>query len=338
MPLPTSNDVHVNVPLSNIAEKFYLGDNDPFVADKVFPIVPVRKLSDLIAQYNRKDWFNAHDVRPRHPGTESQGVGYHVATSLYYRCLEYANHVDVADEIRANADAPFQMDTDAVQVITQRLKIKRDYLFAQQAFVPGIWSNAGGFAAGAWNVAGSTPIADIDNAKTTMLLGTGFLPNTLLVNYNVYNALRNHATIVARYTGNGQPYPRLTQQQVADVLDVERIIVAWGVYDTGPMEGQWDGRWLFGNHALLCYSPPAPSTMQPAAGYTFSYTAANHAGLNIQIEQFRMANDAKADRVIGNIHFDVAVCEQDLGVFWQNAVAGAGVLNQVVLDVTVGVP
>ncbi len=334
MPLPTAMQVHVSQPLSNIAEKFYLQE-DVFVADKVFPIVSVQKLTDRIARYCRKDWFNTTSVRPRAPGAKSQGVGFHVDLATEYLCREYATNFRLPDEVRANADAPLNLEVDAIQVITQRLKIKREEMWAAAAFVAGAWANAGVYNAGAWNLAASTPIVDVGNAQIQMALSTGFQPNTLVVNKQVFYQLRRNPSIVAVYRNLGAAVPMLTTQQVADALGVERLLVAKGVQDVGPMQGQWDGRWLLGNHALLCYTAPAPSTLMPSAGYTFSYTGANHTGTNIQIERYRGEEDSKTDIFVGNIHFDVQIVEPDLGVFFANAVAGAGILNQVVLDVPI---
>ena len=44
MPNPTQSDLHVNVPLTNVSVA-YMQDKATFIADKVFPRVPVQKQS-----------------------------------------------------------------------------------------------------------------------------------------------------------------------------------------------------------------------------------------------------------------------------------------------------
>ena len=44
MPNPTQSDLHVNVPLTNVSVA-YMQDKAHFIADKVFPRVPVQKQS-----------------------------------------------------------------------------------------------------------------------------------------------------------------------------------------------------------------------------------------------------------------------------------------------------
>lgn len=334
---------HTNVWLSNMASKWMVEDRQ-FVAGQIFPIVTVQKLTDLIARYDRRDWFRAHDVRPRAPGSESQGTGYGIGSGSYY-CREYAVHKDIPDEERANADLPFRPDMDSTQIITQLLKIKRDYLFAQFAFAAGVWTTqfAGTVAASNYGAGGmqhwsnyltpSTPIQDVEYAKQYMHLLTGFQPNTLVVNKCVWGALKHHPQIIARYLQT-QAVPQLTPQLVANVFELDRVIVAEAIMNHGPEQGQWIGRPVFGNHALLAYVQPSPSTTMPSAGYTFAYTGANHQGYAVQIEQFRLANDSKSDRLTGNFVIDPHVVEPDLGVFIQNIVAPGFCLGEVVADIT----
>ena len=334
--LPSTSQVHVNVPLTNIAEKYYLGDQDIFIAGKVFPQVPVGQISGIILRYCRKDFFMAtQNVRPRAPGAKAQRGGFHVDWNSTYFCREYAFGKEIFDEDRANSTPPIDLDRDATQFITQNILLKREELWSAAAMVAANWPIQGVFAAGAWNLAAATPITDVMNAKLRMHLGTGFQPNTLVINKQTFYYLRQNPQIVAIYRNLGSAEPKLSVAQVADALDIERLLVSQAVHDVGPMEGQWDGRSVVPNDALLCYTASAPSTMQPSAGYTFGFTGANHTGLNVQIEQYRGEEDSKKDITVGNIHFDVQLVESDLGVYFPNCVAGAGILNQVVLDVPI---
>jgi len=43
MPAPTRKDVHIDGPMTNISIAFR---NDVYIAERVFPIVPVNKISD----------------------------------------------------------------------------------------------------------------------------------------------------------------------------------------------------------------------------------------------------------------------------------------------------
>jgi hypothetical protein len=79
MPQPTQGSVHVNRPLTMISVA-YMQDQAEFIADKVFPVVPVDKQSDLYYVYTKNDWFR-DEAKPRAAGTESAGGGYNLSTT-----------------------------------------------------------------------------------------------------------------------------------------------------------------------------------------------------------------------------------------------------------------
>ena len=68
MPQPTQSAVHVNRPLTMLSVA-YAQAQSAFIADKVFPVVPVDKQSDLYYVYTKNDWFR-DEAQVRPPATE----------------------------------------------------------------------------------------------------------------------------------------------------------------------------------------------------------------------------------------------------------------------------
>ena len=94
MPLPTAGDLHVNRPLTEILVA-YMQDPGAFVADRVFPNVPVEKQGDLFTIYDRS-YFYRTEMQLRADGAESAGVGFGVSNDSYF-CPVKAAHKDVCD-------------------------------------------------------------------------------------------------------------------------------------------------------------------------------------------------------------------------------------------------
>src|ERR1700760_3064141 len=136
---PTMYDVHVNRPLTNISVA-YLQDQKAFVADKVFPVVPVEKQSDRYFVYLRGNMIK-DAMRIRAAGRQSAGTGWNLDSSPTYFADVRALHHDVPDMIRANADQPLNMDADATRFLTQISWITKENIFVQKFFGTGIWSN-----------------------------------------------------------------------------------------------------------------------------------------------------------------------------------------------------
>jgi hypothetical protein len=87
---PTPSDVHVNAPLTNISIA-YIQRATQFIADRVFPIVPVTKQSDRYFVYTRADWLRS-EVQLRGPASESAGGGWVLDNTPTYFADVWAVH------------------------------------------------------------------------------------------------------------------------------------------------------------------------------------------------------------------------------------------------------
>jgi hypothetical protein len=314
MPQPTRSDVHVNRPLTNISIA-YIQKAADFVADKVFPIVPVMKQSDLYFQYEKKYWFQTQSKK-RAPASESSGSGFGVDAGGNYFCDIWAVHKDIDDQTRQNADDPLNMDRDATLFVTQQQLLRREILFMSKYVKAGLWNGAADFTPSTkWSASGSNPMLDVDNKKAEIKSKTGFAPNTLAITYDVFQALKNNPAVLDRikYTQRGI----ITEDLLAALFGVDKFLVMQAVQDSAAEGAAASMDFLVKNCALLCYANPAPSIMQPSAGYTFAWQGLFGAGAQGgRIMTFRMEH-LKADRVEGEMAFDQKVVATDLGCFLQ---------------------
>lgn len=324
MPQPTASDVHVNRPLTSFSVAYVQNENR-FIADKVFPNIPVERQSDLYFTYPKGYWFRS-EVKRRAPGTETPGIGSTRSTGNYYTPV-YGVHEDIDDQVRANTDSPLDADRDASILVTQNMLLKRDILWASTYFTTGVWgtditgvnSGATGNQVNRWDKAGSDPTNDVTTWALAIEEETGFTPNTLVIGPHVLKVLMNHTLILDRikYTQRGI----VTLDLLAALFGVDRILVARAVQNTA-VEGATNAMsFIFGKHALLCYSNPNPSIMQPSAGYTFSWKGYHGAStLGLRIKRFRHEPTA-SDRIEAEMAFDFQVIGSDLGVFFNGVVS-----------------
>jgi hypothetical protein len=332
MPNPTQSDLHVNAPLTNVSVA-YMQDTATFIADKVFPRVPVQKQSDLFWKYSKSDWRRT-DVQKRAPGTESAGIGYKVDTDTYYAQV-YAVHKDLDDQTRANADSNWSLDKDATKFVTNQLLLKRDLDWNNAYFKTGVWgTDLAGVAAAPsgsqflqWNDAASDPIVQFANLQTDFVLQSGRKANTLVLGAEAITSLKNHPDIIDRikYTQKGV----VTTDLLASLFDVEKILVSYASFTDVAERNDADTQDAAASYsfmsnsksALLCYTPSSPSLMTPASGYIFTwngYLAGNSYG--IRMKNFRMEHIA-SDRIEGEMTYDMKVVSPDMGIFLADAVA-----------------
>jgi len=316
MAQPTANDVHVDAILTNISVA-YIQDQASYIANRVFPLIPVEKQSDKYFTYNKGDWFR-DEAQLRAPATESAGSGYTLATSTYSTQV-YAFHKDVDDQVRANADTPLNPDRDATQFITQRMLMRQEVQWTSDFFTSGVWATDVTPSTLWSNYASSDPIGDVETGKATMLNSTGFLPNTMVVGYEVFRQLRHHPDIVDRvkYTSA----ENVTEDILARFFGVDRILVARAIRNTGAEGAANSFSNIAGKNAALYYVAPTPGILTPSAGYTFAWRGVSDGmGANIGITRFRMP-ELRADRIEAQMAWDNKVIGSDLGYFFASCVA-----------------
>lgn len=311
---PSLKDVHINAALTNISVA-YQQDESVYVADKVFPMIPVQHQSDLYWKFNKSDFFR-DEARKRAPGTESAGGGFNLSTGTYAAEV-YAFHQDVPDQVRANADSQLQLDRAATQLVTQRLLIRRERIWANSFFTTGVWGTDI-TPANLWDTANGEPLADLETGKIAVQKRTGYIPNTLILSPEVVSKLRNNAKIrdQFKYTSSDS----IDLAMMARYFNIERVLVVNAVYDAAVEGSAENMGFVVGKHGLLCYVPPSASIMSPASGYTFAWNGYLGAGLGTRIGKFRM-EQLKSDRVEGEMAFDMRVICPDVGYFFNGLIS-----------------
>lgn len=337
---PSRSDVHVNRPLTNISLAFSQ-NQDNFVADKVFPNVPVSKQSDSYFTYDRGE-FNRDEMKERAPGTESAGGTYKISNDNYLAKTR-AYHKDIPDPVRANADSPINLDREATEFVTTKALINREVNWSAQYFTAGnpgdTWTfDVDGAAVASlptvfdptdpannqvefWNQASSTPIEDVRLLKRFVLESTGFMPNTLTLGRAVFDVLIDHPDIVGRLDrGQTQGPAMANREALAALFEVQRVLVMDAIQNTGPEGAVAIHSFIGGKHALLSYRPETAGILTPSAGYTFSWTGLLGSTPNgMRISRMR-ADLIKSDRIEIEQSYDQKIVSADLGAFFGDIV------------------
>lgn len=332
MPQPTFSQVHIAAALTMIATA-YIQDETSYVADKIFPNVPVNHQADKYFIFRKGDFFR-DQAQKRADATESAGGGFNLDQGSYSADV-WAFHKDVGDQVRRNADPSVDIDVATTKFIMQTLLIRRDRQFASKYLTTGVWgTDITGIASAPsatqaiyWNDdANGDPFTDIATAQTTILQNTGMMPNVLLLAWPVYQALRKHPLVIDRikYT-MGAEAKAITPALLAAAFDVEEVVVSKAVYNSA-IEATTDNAsmaFIASKSALLVYRPAAPGLMIPSAGYTFSWSglAEGFNTMGVRILQIPMpwlgANTIRTD---GEMAFDMQVIGSDLGYYFSNIV------------------
>ena len=322
MPQPDLYTVHVDVPLTQISIA-YIQEQDHFVATKAFPMLAVDKKSDKYFTYTAADWFR-DEARERADSAESAGSGYTLSTDNY-TCNVFAMHKDIGDQVIANSDNPLNPIGDAVRFVTQKMLLKLETEWVADYFATSKWGTdrTGGTNFTQWNNAGtSDPIEDIEAGKETILNNTGYMPNTLIMGYQVFRKLKQHPAIIdmLKYT---TPIvgSTITEVLLANMFGLQRVLVAKSIKNAAVENATDNYTFYLGKNALLAHVAAEPAPLTPSAGYTFVWRGVSQGmGANVGIKSFRMEQLASL-RIEAQMAWDNKLVASALGYYFSGAVA-----------------
>ena len=316
---PTNSDVHVDQALTNVSIA-YLQDDSAFIADKVFPIIPVPKQSDKYHIYDRNDFFR-DEAKKRAPGTESAGGEYGLSVDSFFADV-WAFHKDVPEQTSANEDDVLDGESDAAEFTMLKLMIRRENQFVTNYMTTGKWTTdkTGGTDFVKWDdEAASDPIEDVKDGRLLIAGTTGFKPNTMAVSLEVHEALKKHPLVLERFKYTSSE--SITADMIARLFELDNYYVASSVYATNEEGATAAYSFSVGKVALLCYVNPTPSKMKPSAGYIFGWQGFTGAS-DVGIRTNRLDVPLKQSiRVESEMAFDMKKVAADLGYFFDAAVS-----------------
>ncbi len=280
--MPLLNRSHVNRPLSNISVA-YMQSTDAFVADKVFPNIPVELKSDSYFVYEPTQYLTDQVEEVAAGGAAPTiELTYEAPESFKCKTRKLASKLPI--ETIVNVDKPLSIENDTAELLAHKFLINREVTFAKNFFTIGKWGtdivgDENGSATAKtkfFDDEKSSPIKLISELKMQMKKSTGFAFNTIVFSEPVFERLLNHPEILARiiYKGGDNP-AMISKQMLAALFKVDNIYVMESIYNTSK-EGKPDkskNEYIGGGKsALLCYVPKSAGIKTPASGYTFAWT------------------------------------------------------------------
>ena len=323
MPQPTASDVHILVPETDFSIA-YMQEDSAFVATQASAARPVRHKSNLYRIYDQGPFFRS-EMKARAPGAESAGSGWTMSTQSYL-CEDFALHHDLDDQTVANTDDDIDLDRDTSLYLSQQALIKLDEVWAATHFVTGVWTGSttgtdlvGGTDFTQFSAGGSTPLEAIRAQIVQLgLQGVHRRNMVLVLGAQVWQILADHPEFVGRIAVDTTRI--VTEDLVAALLGIGKVVVAAGVHNTGIEGGTDTNSYILGKSMLLLYKNPNPGPMQPTASVTFWWRNYLGGTKTAAIKKFRL-NRNGADRIEIETAFDTRVTAPKLGVFFSAAVA-----------------
>jgi hypothetical protein len=235
-----------------------------YLADQVLPPVPVQKESAAYWVYD-KSRLDAPDSK-RAPRSEYNRIDWNVTTDTYL-AEQYGLEGEIDDEERKNAASPLDLDVDTTEIVTDMVLNNREKRVADLVTSTAvITQNVTLTGTQQWSDPASDPLANATTARTTIYgAAPGYTPNTMLMGYKVFEALKNHADIkeIVKYTERAI----ITRQILAAVFEVDEVLigkVSRRISKEGATDAFTD---VWGKDVLFFFKESRPSLKRASFGY-----------------------------------------------------------------------
>ena len=316
----THTDAQFDEVLTKRAVALLEDRTDFAVVNGAIPMIPTTAYNGNYKVWKAAD-FRRRNVEKRANGTEFKRVNLGVEERTF-ACQQEGYEIPVADRNRLEnemEDTTAKMVEDAYAQFDIRLAEKLNDTFFPHAKA-GTAAGTGDNEFIKWDGASSNPIKDIKKFKAEIKARLGVNPDTLLVTEDVYTALTENATILARLRTDADK--EINAAKLAQFFGLDNVYVMAGA-ETTTAEGQDEQEIgaIAGGKALLYYKGRVAGAANPSAVKCFYNTNTYGAGSKGIIIQTYREEKITADvaRVVQD--FDIVVAMADGAILLKDVIA-----------------
>jgi len=318
--LNTPSAVHLDEVLTGLTLSYMTEQN--FIADKIFPTVEVQKQSDKFYKFDPDEENREGDVAKLAPRTSPPKFELGSDTDNYFAEV-YGLAVDFDEQTMANADAVLDIRSRKVNLLMNKMMMKRDRDFLDTFFKTGVWGvdEAGTTDFVKWSDGAATPIDNVRTWKREFQLRNyGIKCNKILIPQLTIDALMANPQILGRINGGATvANPALIDMTIlANIFGVEEVIVLDAVTNTAKEGATGTPTFMAGDSMLMTYSPANAGLDTPASGLTFAYNSIEGVSYGVSVESFTddaLRRSGVAEEVQAKMAYDMKLVGPSLGTF-----------------------
>lgn len=301
--------------------------NERFIADEVFPRIPVASSSFKWTRFTLEDGFTIPNTRVgrRSKPNEIDWSGTEQTDSTQDYALDDAvpqSDIDNARAAQAVAGVqPVNPEMRSTELLSELVALDREQRAATLAFTLGNYPSSQRTTlsgSGQWSHVDSDPVAAILTAMDAMVVR----PNIMTIGQSVWTQLRQHAKVTAALLpmgGNAATRGGVAARAaLAELLELDEIIVGSSWYNSAKPGQTATLTRLWGKHAALHYRAP---NMQSTDRVTFGFTGQWGGRIAGTVERDPNVGMRGGNRVRVGESVKELIASNDAGYFFQDAVA-----------------
>ena len=325
MPNPSQALTTLSPDLATLFEYEYAESEPRFVGGLILPTLSVPKQSGNFGKITLETLLENSSQTRRAPTSGYQRRQFEFTED------SYATEEHGIEEYLDDREVAMYQDYFAAQAVAVRRAVNTILTAHEQRVANAVMDSTfyTGDAAfnqtvgnGQWTDAASTPLEDIEAAWKKHRDNTGIRPNAIILNEYTFRALRSHPDVVARVESAGAGFAARARdvnlRQLEAVLDIPKVIVGGGMYNTSNPNDAASLSDIWPNHVLLTKVATSSDMREPCLGRTFHWSADGSVSGGL-VESYR--EEAVRSNIV-RVRHDVQekILYQELGVMIPNAI------------------
>ena len=251
------------------------GIDEMFVADKILPIFPTRVQDGTLPVVQREDMLRIENT-VLGPGAAYGRVAFR-EKGLLFHCVKNGEEAQIPDETRAFYRDAFDAEVVAARQVYANLRRSRENRVAAAVLNATTWTGAALYTdvSGApWSTVGSDVVSQIAAAVEKVHLGSGLLPNALIMNTTNVNYLIANTVIRARFPGATLITRQMLADSLASIFGITQLIECGSVKNSA-IEGQDHvGAYVWSStYAMVARVRTGATPEEPGLGVTMKWDA-----------------------------------------------------------------
>lgn len=293
--------------------------NNNLIADNVLPRVNVSGREFKWNEYSTAERFTVPETLVGRKGQPNElEFGYEEKESSVrdYGLDDVIPNDDITQA--ANGAANYDPVGHATEALTDLILLDRekrtsDIVFNENTYGTGFHET----------LSGTSQWSDYDNSNPReqlldVLDKPLMRPNILVLGQVTWTKMRQHPTLVSSILGNSGQQGTITRQQLAELLEIEEVIVGQGWINVAKPNADPTLVRVWGNHAALLHRNRLANTQR---GVTFGFTAQWENRIAGQLPEPKVGLRGGVRVRVGESVRELVVANE-LGYFFKNAVAG----------------
>jgi len=250
--MPVPENYHIDAALTTFAVE--IGAGGPFVADKIFPIVEVKKESDKYKIYPKPEIRDDVETIRSASGLAPE-IDWKPSEDTY-SCKEHALRRFIPDRTRNNADNPIKLEQNTIRKLLHKIRLGIEKRVKSIGMSPSYITN-NATPSVKWDSTTSTPEIEknIDTAKEAVVKQCGFEPNIIVIPPAVAKVIKRDPSIreLIKYTNSDL----LVNGDLPPTIFNLKVIIPGAIEDiSNPAQAQDLARIWSEDNVLIAYVDP----------------------------------------------------------------------------------